>query len=94
MSIVFQNSKKNLIKVNDAEIVKKVFFLHTRLKYTNQIDIFGVHTYVFKEKEDFKIFREFYEIEVHHIEFMKKYESGGFDHLFDENGKLKPFDQK
>lgn len=76
MAILYQNSRKLVVKVDDYEIVKKILFLNSKLAFTLEINIFHQYKYTFKSKKDFKIFLTEYEDEIRHIEFMKKYHSG------------------
>lgn len=83
MSIIFQNSRKNQIKVDNEKIIKSLLFLND-FKFIRKIDIFGVNEFVFEDKKEFQSFRQQYEDDINHLKFVSKYRSGAFDHMFEK----------
>lgn len=90
--IKFKNNIKLRLQITDPEIMEDISMKwETReMNYSITQDIFGTKTYHFKEREDFKHFIKWYELLYESKEFQKKYKKGDYDHLFDEDGNMKP----
>tara|TARA_B100000678_G_scaffold264136_1_gene247423 strand:+ start:3814 stop:4098 length:285 start_codon:yes stop_codon:yes gene_type:complete len=90
--IIFQDNRKLRCRIEDFSIIEEhcIRYFLKKVSYTIILTIFDKKTFQFYKKDEFKEFISLYQREYDHREFMVKWNNGEYDHLFDENGKLKP----